>query len=433
VKIRGYRVELGEIEVVLAQHEDVRECVIKLDDKGDSNVNLWAYIVPKPGARPSRIDLQSFLRNRLPEYMVPHRFFELEEIPLTPSGKIDRSQLTGEGFRELGESVHHVTPRDPHESQIAAVWEQVLGIQPVGALDNFFDLGGHSMLALQLLSAVKQVTGVELSVAALFRAPTVEEQAQLLREREWKIDGASLIPIREGEHGKPIYFVHWAGGSVLVYWELVQLLNPALKVYGLQAYGLEQNVRPHTRIEQMAAHYVAEIQKIQPHGPYHLAGASMGGSIAFEMARQLEAQGSQVGLVALFDTVGRPNQVTLPLRERVRLHSGNIRAIESKNVLGYLFERMIIRLRRGFYSAVIGLGIPLPRRMWNLKQTTRYAFKHYQPGSYSGDVVLFRATERGPGSPASLFLGWEDVVSGGIDIIDVPGKHGTMLSEPNVQ
>jgi thioesterase domain-containing protein len=289
------------------------------------------------------------------------------------------------------------------------------------------------MLAIQLLAALKQTTGVDLSVAALFRAPTVAQQATIIRQRGWKSTGSTLIPIRDRGRGQPIFFVHWAGGSVLIYRELIQLLDPGLRVYGLQAYGLDRSVRPHTRIEQMAAHYVAEIRELQPQGPYYLAGASMGGSIAFEMARQLEAQGEPVSLVALFDAVGRPNMGGLPLGERVRLHAGNIRGRPSQSALSYLLERMVVRLRRIAYAAVIGLGIPLPRFMWNLRETTYYAFKHYRPGSYTGDVVLFRATERGPGSPKSQFLGWEQVVSGGITIIDVPGKHSTLLRKPSVQ
>jgi thioesterase domain-containing protein/acyl carrier protein len=329
--------------------------------------------------------------------------------------------------------VGHVPPGDPLQSQVAAIWEQVLGVQPVGAHDNFFDLGGHSMAAIQLLSALKQATGVELSVAALFKAPTVVQQAQLIRQRDWQSEGSSLIPIQEGAGGPPIFFVHWAGGSVLIYRELIQLLDPALRVYGLQAYGLVQSVRPHTSIEQMANHYVAEIQALQPHGPYYLAGASMGGSIAFEMARQLEAKGEPTGLVALFDTIGRPNMGALPLRERVKLHAENIQERQSQSALGYLIERTMVRLRRMAYAAVIGLGMPLPRLMWDLRETTYYAFKHYRPGNYAGDVVLFRATERGPGSPKTPFLGWEQVVSGSINIIDIPGMHSTLLREPNVR
>jgi amino acid adenylation domain-containing protein len=433
VKIRGYRVELGEIEAVLGQHEDVSECVVRVHQERTADVNLWAYIVPRAKSNPSRRGLRSYLRSRLPEYMIPSRFFALNEIPLTSSGKINRVALSTIEAQELGEPEKHAAPSDPLESQIAAVWEQVLGIQPVGANDNFFDLGGHSMLALQLLSALKHATGVELSVAALFRAPTVAEQAQIIRRRDWNIESASLVPIREGEGGKPIYFIHWAGGSVTVYRELIQLLEPGLRIFGIQAHGLDRSVRPHTSVEQMAVHYIREIKELQPHGPYFLAGASMGGSIAFEMARHLEAQGEQVGLVALFDAVGRPNLGALPLRERARLHAGNIREHESQTALGYLFERTVIRLRRMIYAAVIGLGIPLPRMMWNLRETTYYAFKHYQPGEYKGDVVLFRALERGPGSPKSLFLGWEQVVPGRIKIINVPGMHSTMLSQPNVR
>ncbi|MGD8823018.1 MAG: amino acid adenylation domain-containing protein, partial [Anaerolineales bacterium] len=431
VKIRGFRVETGEIEVVLAQHEAVQGCVVKVGKEHQADETLWAYVAPKEGMSLTKQDLESYLGSQLPEYMLPNRYFILDKIPLTSTGKIDRSALSGGAYEELSDSGGYVAPRDPLESQIAAIWEQILGVQPVGRNDNFFDLGGHSLLALQLLSALRIATGVDLSVAALFQAPTVAKQARLIKKREWKPSGLALIPIQEGGRGKPIFFVHWAGGSVLVYRKLIQLLDPTLRIYGLQAYGMDRSVRPHTRIEQMAAHYVSEIRELQPKGPYYLAGASMGGSIAFEMARQLRDDGEEVGLVALFDTIGGPNLGTLPLRERVQLHADNIR--ERQSALGYLWERTVIRLRRMLYAAVIGLGIPLPHRMWNLKETTYYAFKHYRPGVYSGNVVLFRATERGPGIPKSAFLGWEKVVSGGISIVDVPGKHSTVLSEPGVR
>ncbi len=433
VKVRGFRVELGEIETILAQLPEIQTCVVSLRGDRLGEQQLVAYLVPREGSKINFADITKNLRRRLPEYMIPGSLVQIESLPMTPSGKVDRRGLPEPQSARTDHFHKWVKPRDSLELQIAAVWEQVLDIHPIGVQDDFFDLGGHSLLAVRLLSGIAETTGITLPVATMFQAPTVEEQAKVIRSKNWKKNVSSLVPIQIGGSKPPLFFMHYYGGNVLIYRDLARLLDQERTLYGLQAIGLDGKTRPHTRIEQMAAHYIEEIRSVQPFGPYNLAGASMGGSIAYEMARQLKSMGETVGLVALFDTIGGANLQALAIQERARFH---LRILGQRTFMGkgrYLLERTLFRLTRYVYAAYLRLGLPLPRFMWNLEQTTVYAFKKYRPGRFDGDVILFRALNRGPGSPESPFLGWDAVVGGKIKTVEVPGEHATILLEPGVQ
>jgi len=432
MKIRGYRVEPGEIEAALARFPGVGTCAAIVRGEG-SQQRLVAYVVPSPGGEIDVDAIKRHLRCTLPEYMVPGVYVQLDAIPLSPNGKVDRKALHEPETILPAWDAERLMPRDTLERRIASVWEQVLGMQPIGVRDDFFDLGGHSLMAVRLIAGLEEISGVRLPVAALFQAPTIEGQAELIREKGWLKRESTLVPIRTGGTAPPLFLVHWAGGNVLVYRELAQLLPADRKIYGLQALGVDRKVRPHTTVEEMADYYLQEIRSVQPSGPYFLGGASLGGSIAFEIARRLRQNGEEVGLVALFDTIGRANQFALPVRERVDLHLQHLRERSFAGKLRYLKERTRIRLTRALYRIWIRSGLPLPRSMWNLKQTTYYAFKAYRPGPYDGDILLFRAEERGAASSASHFLGWEKVEGVHIHTISVPGKHATVLAEPGVE
>jgi thioesterase domain-containing protein len=229
----------------------------------------------------------------------------------------------------------------------------------------------------------------------------------------------------------PLYCVHWQGGSVLSYRDLANRLGPDQTLYGLQALGLDGKSKPHTRIEDMASFYIDEICAHQPDGPYYLVGASMGGTIAFEMACQLMDRGKDVALVALFDANPMRMPEPMPIRERIEIHSELMSRRTLMGKLGYLLERTFTRLFS--FQAFLRTGLPLPSFVRDISKTNRYAFYNYQPGLYKGKVTLFRATQLGPGSRSSPFLGWDRFVGGGIDVVEVNGTHGTMLEEPYVK
>jgi amino acid adenylation domain-containing protein len=431
VKLRGFRIELGEIEFALNQHPRVRDTVVHLRHVDSGKKQLVAFVVSEPGEQPTVQELRLHLQSILPRYMIPSLFVILDKFPFTTSGKIDQQALSELqlDFSEL-ESTYSA-PQDSLERQLVAIWEKVLDVHPIGVQDDFFDLGGHSLLGVELISAVRKATGVELSVATLFHASTIESQAVIIRQQGQQSSWSSLVPIQEGSLQPPLYCIHWAGGNVLSYRDLAHRLGPDQTVYGLQAVGSDGKSKPHTRIEDMASFYVDEICAHQPSGPYYLAGASMGGNIAFEIARRLMDMGKDVALVALFDTIPMRWQQPLPIRERIEIHSKHMRDLSVMGKFGYLFERACARLFS--FEAFLRTGLPLPSFVRDLNKTTRFAIYNYQPGFYRGKVTLFMAAQREPGDRSLPFLGWDRFVGGGIDVVEVSGTHGTLLSEPYVK
>jgi amino acid adenylation domain-containing protein len=432
LKIRGFRVEPGEVEAVLVQHPDVREAVVQGQETALGGKRLVAFVVPEPGRSLVVQDLIAYGRAKLPGYMVPSAIVLMEALPLTATGKVDRLALPLPAPEPRSQPRASQPPRDELERQLIAVWESVLSVSPIGVKESFFDLGGHSLLAMRLFAALEKALGMRLPLAMLLEAPTVEDQARLIREAGWRSRLSSLVPIKPQGSRPPLYCMHWAGGQVLIYRELAALLAPDQPVYGVQAVGLERGQVPHTRIEDMAAHYIGEIRTLQPTGPYYLAGASMGGMIAFEMAQQLVAQGESVGIVALFDSVGEA-QRPLPAMDRIRLHTRNLSVLDFSARLGYAVERSLNRINRSAYGIAIRSGLPLPPFMRSLKHISYQAARNYRPRPYPGKVTLFRAMERASGLEADVFLGWDRLALGGMEVHEIPGTHVTMLKEPGVR
>ncbi|MEL7406243.1 MAG: amino acid adenylation domain-containing protein [Cyanobacteria bacterium J06558_2] len=309
VKIRGFRIELGEIEAVLAQSPDIRETVVLAREDTPDDKRLVAYVVPQQ-EQPDSSDLRSFLKKRLPNYMVPSVFVFLDTMPLTPSGKVDRRTLPQPDNTRQESSSTFVAPQDQLESRLIKIWEKVLGIEPIGIRDNFFDLGGNSLQAVTLFAQIEKQFGKNLPLATLFQSATVAEIAQIIRSEEWLAPWESLVPIKPTGSKPPLFYIHSGGGNLLVYRELAFALGKDQPVYGLQPRGLDGKYIPFQRIEDMANHYLTQIRELQPNGPYFLAGLSSGGNTAWEIAQLLQAQGHEVALLALFDTNG-PNYFKL--------------------------------------------------------------------------------------------------------------------------
>jgi thioesterase domain-containing protein/acyl carrier protein len=410
-------------------------------------------VVGKKGA-PRSTDLRRFLKQKLPEYMVPSAFVALETLPLTPNGKVDRKALPAppDGRLELEEAF--VAPRTPIEQTVAGIWCQVLGLEKVGVHDNFFELGGHSLLAVRLFSQIEKTFDRQLPLAAIFQGPTVGQLASLLQDEGWTPSWSSLVAIQAGGSRPPFYCVHAIGGNVLTYADLSRHLGPEQPVYALQAQGLGGKNPPHTRIEEMAAHYIKEIRELQPEGPYSMGGSSAGGMVAFEMAQQLVAAGQEVAVLALFDTWG-PDSLSMVkdmslLRrratrffERVDLHMGNLLAAEGlKGKLAYVATKSA-RVRKNLAKAgnrywkklkklPREIVDPLPPTLRKVENTGRRALDRYVPKAYPGRITLFRATKQPAEFNPDRALGWSRFAQGGVEVYDVPGYHGAIVYEPRV-
>ncbi|WP_253910536.1 non-ribosomal peptide synthetase, partial [Pyxidicoccus fallax] len=301
LKIRGFRVELGEVEAVLSQHPGVGECVVVAREDVPGDRQLVAYAVGRPGKALEEASLREHLSQRLPDYMVPSACVVLEALPLTANGKVDRKALPAPS-RKRG--TEYVEPRTPTEQRLAGLWKELLAVPRVGASDDFFELGGHSLLATQVVARVRSLFDVQLAVIDLFEAPTLEALAARIEAGSTTSD-SPLVTLRKGGSARPFFCVHPVGGSVLAYLELSKRMDADQPFYGLQvpAGGAGDSV------EEMAARYLEAVREVQPEGPYLLGGWSMGGRVAYEMARQLEARGEAVGLLVVIDARGQDAEV----------------------------------------------------------------------------------------------------------------------------
>ena len=257
-----------------------------------------------PSDAPLIPGLRTFLKQKLPDYMIPTAFVAVEKLPLTSNGKIDRKALSvpGQFLAESGLARTIVPPRTPLEFGLVRIWEQILGIKIESVRDSFFDLGGHSLLAVRMFAQIEKNFKVRLPLATLYDAPAIEDIARILQTEVVSSGWQSLVPIQPSGSRPPFFCFHGGGGNVLIYRKLSQYLGSDQPFYGLQSQGLDGSSPLLRTIEEMAALYVKEIRSVQPHGPYFLGGYCLGGSIAYEAAQQLHAAGEEVALLALFDT-----------------------------------------------------------------------------------------------------------------------------------
>jgi acyl transferase domain-containing protein/thioesterase domain-containing protein len=317
----------------------------------------------------------------------------------------------------------YVAPRDDAEKRLASLWQELLGLSSVGVTDSFFDLGGHSLLAVRMMRSIEQQFGAKLPIALLFQAPTIEALAMHVRVDVLPpLTFTSLVPMQPRGTRTPFFCVHGGGGTVLAFAKLVRSVGQDQPVYGLQARGLDGREPLLTSIEEMAAHYIRDIRAVQPAGPYRLGGYSAGGIIAFEMAQQLRAAGEEVSLLALLDTFpGSPESKLSLLVKFLRL--------PLPDQVDYLRSKLRDRIRRARHKR---LPSGLPASLRDVRRANFAAERAYTPQPYAGPVVLFRATERSLRG-TDVEAGWRRLAAGHFTIVDVPGQHGTILEEPNVQ
>ncbi|HEU5124960.1 MAG TPA: amino acid adenylation domain-containing protein [Verrucomicrobiae bacterium] len=456
VKLRGFRVELSEIESLLAQHPGVRECVVTVHAHG-SDKKLAAYFVPQGRRSPSVPELRQFLKKKLPEYMVPSAFVRLSSLPLTPNGKVDRKALPEPDRARPELEKRYATPQDAVELELTRIWESVLGIHPIGIQDKFFELGGHSLLAVRVIAQIEKQFGRKLKLATIFQAQTIEQLAAILRkeiQEDSAISGTSLVEIQPKGSRLPLYFVHGAGGGM--FWGYVNLsrhLGPDQPVFGLRSRGLDGREEFQT-IEQMAAQYVSDLRVIQPRGPYRIGGYCFGGNVAYEMARQLEAQGETVETLALFNCApanSRYSRLTWSPRwffrfgvnlcywARYFLNWTPPQRREffrwKKEMLKRRADRFLGHSKKSKATVDAGELVDLSsysdeqRKLW---ECHIHALVNYHPKPFSGRVQLFRS----PGHPLLCSFdadyGWGDLAQGGVQITVVPGVHEKILEEPCV-
>lgn len=446
VKIRGYRIELEEVETTLRSEPEIAEAVVMMRESGAGDKYLVAFLVATPMGRIEARLLRERLGASLPHYMIPSAFIWLECLPLTPAGKLDRLALpqSAEGGAEGRPDENRPDDQNPInllELKLTVIWKRLFERDDIGRRDDFFALGGHSLLAARLVVEMAKEFGSKVAVSTLFQSPTIELLARRFANENWLPPSASLVPLKAQGTRPPLFFVHGWGGSVFGFLELARQLPADQPCYGMQAVGLDGRVERHLTVEAMAEHYVREIISFQPAGAVSLAGYSMGGMIAFEVARQLRGRGRRVAMLALLDTspVGRiplifhALKMALYVPRRLRVHIRTAWALPLKDRMAYVSRR-----RLSFFRWLRRSCSPLPvvKSLSPVKAESAAVpgfadyylavASAYDPGFYPGGADVFVSETADP----VWRWYWRYLIKGGVTFHQARGDHIEMLRSP---
>jgi aspartate racemase len=461
VKIRGQRLELGEVESSLREHKGVRDCVVMARGDTPDEKYLAAYVVTSSGVQLTSLDLMEFMRERLPHYMIPAVFVFLDALPLNPNGKVNRLALpdpktVGLNKQFLGGEM--TEPRSQVEAAIARIWQDALKVERVGIHDNFFDIGGHSLMAVLVLTRIERTLGVRLPLTSFLHSATIAQLAVLVDGKAEQVhEWSPIVPIQTNGNKPPVFGVHAIEGGVLFWRNIVAGMPKDQPFYAIQAQGVDGVLPVLDSIEDMARLYVREIRKVQPHGPYYLCGFSLGGEIAFEMSQQLHQLGEKVDLLVMLDTrnparsirtiqtkdgsiaAASEEQISVSrfeiLTRKIRGHSRKLSQLGPSARLSYVWHQIYIRMEHTLVVLLVKMytlaGKRLPDQLlflYILKNHTK-ALTNYAPTLYPGKVTLFRATESLDTNPVDSPLGWEPIAGGGLEVHYFNATHNLVDTE----
>lgn len=471
VKIRGFRVELGEIESCLGRHPLVGQCKVLVRGENAADKSLAAYVTPLNGVKPAAAELIGYLRAKLPDYLVPASISVLDSMPLNANGKIDARALAAAGTANVEEDLDR--PLTDTENGLTAIWRDLLKTTEVGLDDDFFCLGGHSLLGMKMFSRLQKRFDVSLPLAVLFRAPTVRQLAALIDQRlktsEAMVEAAveasatsrkggfhlspdpapgalaeTTVAIQPKGDLPPLFAVHGGDGGILFYGNLAERLGEERPFYAFEAPALTATSPiPEESVEETAAHYLSELRKVQPSGPYYLCGYSFGGVVAYDMARQLLEAGEIVDFLGLVDTENPAIEARkLSLSERIAVN-WNKRTLAEKGAIekvGHIGMRIGTGLAyRLFFEAEDAVARTLPQakgagwlRQVQLRKAYERAMEVFQPAPIETKLTLFRAMVGGDKFELGEDYGWIDLVDE-LEIIDIPGNHVSVFHKENIE
>jgi len=464
VKIRGHRIEPGEITTLLGKHELVRKAFVTVHSSPQTGKSLVAYFEAQDGPPPSAAELEEWLSERLPDYMIPAAFVHLEALPMNPNGKVDRKRLPEPSF----ESRSAQRPRNEMERLLASLWERVLGVEGVGPEDDFFELGGHSLLAVKLVEAIRDAFGQELELAALVHAPTLVAQSHLLHLGVGSQRSGALVKLQPEGSRPPIFCVCSLGGTVLNQRPLALRVGADQPFYGLQAIDLTAKLGRQATVEDYAAAYIEAMKMVAPRGPYVIGGHSFGGIVSFEIAQQLTGRGDEVAMLFILDSslpnldksaldrlagvfaflrglpyvpgeaLGQmrrnPEEFARVLRQKLRFVRGKA---SSANAPQPPPERARPAEETGRVRGPMDIADVVEMSHWP-ENNRRIAERHwravlgYRPKAYPGRITLFRSRFQSPFLGLGSTMGWDHVALGGVEVVRVPGGHLSVLQPPNV-
>ena len=452
IKLRGHRIELEEIEQALNTLNDVKESVVLFRNTSRDDKGLVAYLLlknnleddAKKSTEVTSTQVKSWKKElsvSLPGYMLPYDYVIVAHFPHTISGKVDRLKLPDPVAIVLDAVL---LPKTPEEKKIAEIWKAALALNKIDITDNFFDLGGHSLIAIKVMTQIEKELGTLLPLSILFKYPTIQQLVAFLEtkiglQREWK----SIVAIQPKGLKPPIYMVHGAGLNVMPFKALAKYFDHDQPIFGLQSKGMDGELTKYESVEEIAASYIDEIRENNPSGEIILAGYSLGGIIAFEMAKQLKGSGISVKRLFLLDSFATfaKNEGVLKNRYGAKLHRELHKKffdlkllIKHPNILRDIKYRSF---GKKINNLLDNLGIktkkeesPILQRINKIKAMHVAACKQYIPGFYEGEITLIRAKIRTKYFFDPESLGWKGR-SKSIRIIDVEGVHSDMFSPPN--
>ncbi|MFN6478153.1 non-ribosomal peptide synthetase [Nostoc sp. DedQUE07] len=470
VKIRGFRVEPGEIETVLNQHPEIQTTVaiVREDTPGDTcterlvpsgaevsrSKRLVAYVVPHEQCVPTLSQLRQFLKAKLPAYTIPVIVI-LDSLPLTPNGKVDRRALQAPS--DSSDADKFVAPRSQVELQLTQIWSRILKVDRVGVQDNFFDLGGHSLLTPYLMAQIKQQFGKDIAIASLYQNPTVEQLATVIQADSNFLTKSPLVAIQSHGSKPPLFCLPGAAGDPFYLYNLARCLGSDQPFYSFQADALCKGDEPITSVEDVATQYIQALLAIQPQGPYFLAGHSFGGKLAFEIAQQLLDKGHKVALVAILDTKAPFYQenpmgfdwdngkwlfefaraIEVVYAKNLNISTDTLESLVWEDQLKYVLER----LKDADLLPPDDEITQLNNKVQFLKNNCLVSYVPQQ--FYSSRITLLRASETATVDESNsevpaeilqdLTWGWGNFSDKPVDVHFVPGNHVTMINQPHVQ
>jgi amino acid adenylation domain-containing protein len=418
VKLRGFRIELGEIEAVLEKHESVRQAITVVLENADEK-RLAAYVAAKPGYEVVASQLRQHAEKTLPAYMVPDAFVVVGNFPLMLNGKVDRRALPAP---ERQSPTTAVAPRNEMEASLRGIWESILHVQPIGVTDNFFDLGGHSLLAARLITELQNLTDKKIPLSTIFRAPTIESLARLLASDSVSKPDPILMQLHPGNGGVPFFAIAAPGVDSLGFALLARHLDEQQSVYKLQGPGPLVADRPFEteELRAIAREYIRAMRTVKPHGPYNLGGMCEGVQIAQQMILDLESQGEEVALFAIFDTWVLENSQVRPLW-----------------AVNYYLSRLRTFPHLPFREQVATVTRVLRRVVGDSEKTgwvkAYWPGKDFTPPHFKAPILLFKRPRQPFLYVRDPLMGWGSRSEGGVEICEIKCGHFELLRQPHVQ
>ncbi|WP_405199930.1 non-ribosomal peptide synthetase [Christiangramia sp. LLG6405-1] len=441
IKVRGHRIEPGEIEQILNGMEDVKTAAVTAYDSC-----LVAHVVPIKMLEDNSEQIghwRNCLASSLPAYLVPDLFRISHALPTTPNGKLDRKALIEESITEKSYSRKNIKPRNQTEELISTIWQECLNIENIDVTSNFFELGGHSLMAVQVVSRLEKQLGKRFPVALLFEYSTIEKLAKFVDTKDvTSFTGDSLLTINSSGSKIPLYFIHGVGYNALKFKNLSAQLHSDQPVYGLQGTGVTASGTTLDSVEKIAAHYISAIKKINPDGPYSLAGHSYGGIIAYEMASQFKHYGDKVEKLIMLDSdidnVFFHKTLVKKQIASITNTAGKMvftlkQMSKSKAKFDFYFNRKKDKVIKQYFSkyAENKNQIIEEQQILRIEEQNNRMIRKYHIKPQLIEVDLLRAVNNIDYMRDPVSLGWKDLALNGLKVHDVTGDHLSMLLPPN--